>query len=84
MQPIGISSSTIAIPTFSVFSGSFSAENALAVLFTLIFIWWAVFTFVAAYHWLRYGRESWIAVPALALHFIVSAWIFVFATGGFH
>lgn len=74
----------IVIPSFSLFSGAISAETALAVIFTLIFIWWAVFTAVAAYHWLRYGRESWVAVPALALHFIVSGWIFVFATGGLH
>jgi len=82
MQPIGIASSTI--PSFTLFTGSINPETALTVLFTLIFIWWAVFTFVAGYHWLRFGRESWVAIPAMALHFIVSGWIFVFATGGFH
>ncbi len=84
MQPISLATSSIAIPTLSAFSGAISAENVLAVLFTLIFLWWLIFTLVAGYHLLRYGRESWLAVPAMALHFAVSGWVFVFATGGFH
>lgn len=58
-------------------------ESMLAVVFTIIFIWWAIFTAVLSYHWLRYGRDSWVAVPVLALHLVVSGWIFIFATGGF-
>lgn len=84
MQPIGISTSSIPIPSFAVFSGVINPHTVLVVVFTLIFIWWAVFTLVAAYHLFRYGRESWVAVPAVAIHLLVSAWIFVFATGGLH
>lgn len=57
-------------------------ETILAVIITLVFIWWAVFTAVAIYHWLRFARDSWFAVPAIAVHLFVSGWIFVFAVGG--
>jgi|CXWL01.1.fsa_nt_gi hypothetical protein len=59
-------------------------EMVLAVIVTIVFIWWLVFTIVAAYHLFRYATESWMTVPALAVHLAVSVWIFVFATGGFH
>ena len=79
-QPIAVPT----IPAFSVIPAGVSLESVLSVVITLIFIWWAVFTRVAAYHWFRYARDSWVAVPAFALHIAVSAWVFVFATGGFH
>ena len=78
------------IPTTTNFAPqalSFSAANletVLAVVITIVFIWWAVFTLVAVYHWMRYARDTWLAVPALAVHLFVSAWIFIFATGGLH
>lgn len=84
MQPISIASSSIPVPHFLSFTSAITSQNVLAVLFTVIFVWWVIFTLVAAYHLLRYGRESWLAVPAVALHLAVSGWIFVFATGGFH
>lgn len=84
MQPISLASSSIPVPHILSFGSAITSQNVLAVVFTIIFIWWAIFTLVAAYHLLRYGRESWLAVPAVALHFAVSGWIFLFATGGFH
>jgi len=59
-------------------------ETLLAIVVTIIFIWWLVFTIVAGYHLMRFARESWLTVPAIALHLFISAWIFVFATGGLH
>ncbi len=61
-----------------------SIEAVLAVIITIVFIWWAVFTLVVLYHWFKYSRDNMIAVPAMAVHFAVSIWIFVFATGGLH
>ena len=58
-------------------------ENVLAVVFTALFIWWLIFTIVLAYHWIRYARDSWMAVPVLAFHLAVSGWVFIFSTGGF-
>lgn len=72
------------------FTGPLSAlpavnlETVLAVVMTLVFIWWAIFTLVVIYHWFRYARDSWVTVPVLVLHVVVSGWIFVFAIGGFH
>ncbi|MBY0111122.1 hypothetical protein K2Y00_03945 [Patescibacteria group bacterium] len=59
-----------------------SAEMVVSVIFTLVFIWWAIYSAVAVYHWARFGRSSWVAVPALAIHLAVSGGIFVFMTSG--
>ncbi len=61
-----------------------TAESVLSVLFTLVFIWWLVYTLVAIYHWFRYGRSTWVAVPAVALHLAVSGGIFIYMTSGLH
>ena len=66
------------------FASIVPVENILAVVFTALFIWWLIFTIVLAYHWIRYARDSWVAVPVLALHLAISGWVFIFSTGGFH
>lgn len=38
----------------------------------LAFAFWAVYTLVATYHWLKYSHASWVAYPAIALHIFVS------------
>ena len=63
---------------------SVSLESALPVVFTLIFLWWLIYSLVAIYHWLRHGRESWIAVPMVALYLFVSGWLIFYATSGLH
>lgn len=73
----------VPVPAVPLFT-NISLESVLAVVITLIFIWWAIFTLVALYHWIRYARDSWVAVPAFVLHLAVSSWIFIFAIGGFH
>ncbi len=85
MEPVALPNPNIpSIPMFSVLPSAVSIESVVAIIITVVFIWWAIYTLVVMYHWLRYGRESWFAVPLLALHFGVSGWIFVFATGGLH
>lgn len=54
------------------------------VLFALLFIFWAVYTAIAAYHLLRYGHGFSVAVPALITHVIVSFLIAIFAVSGLH
>lgn len=71
----------IAIP--NVFP-ALDAGTLIAVVVFVVFVWWLVFTIVASYHLLRYARDSWITIPAIALHLFVSGWIFVFSTGGLH
>ena len=67
---------------FPSYFGTVTAEGVISVIFTLIFIWWLIYTVVAIYHWFRYGRSSWIAVPAIAAHLAISGMIFVAMTSG--
>jgi hypothetical protein len=73
--------SPLALPSF--ITGA-PAEMVVSIIFTLLFIWWVVYTVVVTYHWVRFGRSSWVAVPALAVHLAVSGGIFVFMTSGLH
>lgn len=72
------------VHTLASYFGVPSTETVIAVIVTVVFIWWAIFTIVAAYHLMRYARDSWLTVPVLALHVAVSGWLFIFATGGLH
>lgn len=69
---------------FPSYFGTVTSEGVISVIFTLIFIWWLVYTVVAIYHWFRFGRSSWVAVPAVAVHLAVSGMIFVAMTSGLH
>ena len=51
----------------SIFPEGASAYDILSVVFTVIFILWAIYTVIAIYHWLRFGRNSWLAVPAIGV-----------------
>ena len=63
---------------------SFTQMQVLQIVFALVFIVWLLYTLVALYHWVRYGHNSWLAVPALASHLAVSAFLFILAASGFH
>jgi len=60
-----------------------STHDVVSIMFTVIFLLWAVYTVVAIYHWVRYGHKSWLAVPTITLHIVVSAALMIFATSGF-
>ncbi len=47
-----------------------------------VFAFWAVYSLVATYHWLRYSHASWVAFPAIALHLFVSLSIMAYALSG--
>ncbi|HYE23048.1 MAG TPA: hypothetical protein VEA92_01185 [Candidatus Paceibacterota bacterium] len=61
-----------------------NAYDLVSILFTGIFLLWAIYTVISIYHWLRYGHNSWIAVPSIALHLFISAVLMIFATSGFN
>jgi hypothetical protein len=48
----------------------------------LVFAFWAVYTAVAVYHWLKYSHASWVAFPAIALHLFVSFALMAYALSG--
>ncbi|MEK7604682.1 MAG: hypothetical protein AAB442_02725 [Patescibacteria group bacterium] len=43
---------------------------------------WVVYTLVAIYHWIKYSHASWVMVPAIALHLLVSSSLIVYAFTG--
>jgi len=47
-----------------------------------VFTFWAIYTLVAIYHWLRYSHASWVALPAIALHLVISLSLMSYALGG--
>lgn len=47
--------------------------SILTVLFLLVFAIWAIYTVIVAYHWFRYGHQSWLALPAIGAHLVISA-----------
>lgn len=64
------------------FLADLSVAQVLPILFLVVFIVWAIYTAIAAYHWIRFGHESWAAVPALLTHAFVSIWIMFFTVSG--
>jgi hypothetical protein len=70
-------------PSFE-FLSAINVSTVFSILFALIFIWWFLFTLISIYHWLRHASDSWIAVPAVALHLFVSGWLIFYATSGLH
>jgi len=50
----------------------FSAGVAITWVLYTVFAFWAIYTFVAIYHWLKYSHASWLALPAIAAHLFVS------------
>ncbi|MFA9263045.1 MAG: hypothetical protein ACEQSB_06920, partial [Undibacterium sp.] len=76
--------STSSVPVlFPNFLSHIDASQVVSVLLALLFIVWAVYTIVASYHWLRYGHNSTVAIPALVVHIAMSGYLALFAISGF-
>lgn len=56
--------------------------QVVPVFFLLVFILWAVYTLIAAYHWLRYGSSLTLGLSMLTMHLIVSAWLAIYTVSG--
>lgn len=69
-------------PLFGISLESVDVPALAPVFVLLVFIAWAAFTAVAAYHWFRYAHRSWMAVPAIAVHVAVSGMIALYALSG--
>lgn len=37
-----------------------------------ILLFWAAYTLVVIYHWLRYSHASWLTFPAIGVHLFIS------------
>lgn len=47
-----------------------------------VFAFWAIYTLVAIYHWLKYSHASWVAFPAIGVHLFVSFALMSYALSG--
>lgn len=61
---------------------SLSLGQVVPVVFFLVFFIWAIYSLVAAYHWLRYGNDLTVSLCALSVHFIVSALLAIYSVSG--
>jgi hypothetical protein len=61
---------------------SLSSGEVVAWALYAVFAVWALYTLVALYHWLKYSHASWVAFPALAVHFFVSFALMSYALSG--
>ena len=57
---------------FKHLPNDFSTDTIVVWILLIIFAFWAIYTIIAIYHWLKYSHSSWVAVPAIALHLFVS------------
>ncbi|MES2995049.1 MAG: hypothetical protein V4681_03395 [Patescibacteria group bacterium] len=55
----------------------------VSVIAWVMFVFWALYTLIAAYHWVRYGQNSSVAIPAIITHIIISLSLALFAVSGF-
>lgn len=74
-------------PSFLSFDGSSGfalpeVSTVLPAIFSIVFFLWLAYTLVVAYHWFRYGHRSFLTVPLLALHIVVSGTLMLLATAG--
>lgn len=59
-----------------------SAGTLTVWVLYVVFAFWAIYTLVAVYHWLKYSHASWVAFPAIAAHFFVSIAFMSYALSG--
>jgi len=67
---------------FNLSSFDISAGSLTVWALYAVFAFWAAYSIVATYHWLRYSHASWIAFPAIAAHAFVSLSLMSYALSG--
>lgn len=66
----------LGMPDISVISAMFPA------IFAIVFFIWIAYTLVVAYHWFRYGHRSFVTVPMLVLHVVISGTLMLLTVAG--
>jgi hypothetical protein len=69
---------------FATYLSAIDSREFLSVILAIVFFFWLVYTLIAAYHWVRYGHRSLLALPVLAIHVAVSGWFALIAVSGFY
>lgn len=70
------------VSLFSFLPAGVSAGTTITWALYLVFAFWALYTLVAVYHWLKYSHGSLVAFPAIAVHFFVSVALISYALSG--
>ena len=60
-------------------AGALSIGTTVEWVLYAVFAFWFIYTIVIIYHWLKYSHDSWFALPAIALHLIVSIALIAYA-----
>lgn len=47
-----------------------------------VFAFWAIYTLIAIYHWLKYSHASWVTIPAVGAHLFISFALISYALSG--
>lgn len=66
----------------SYLPGGLSVGLMMTWVLYAVFAFWAVYTLIAVYHWLKYSHASWLAFPAIALHLFISLALISYALSG--
>lgn len=66
----------------SYLPSGFSSGIAVTWVLYAVFAFWAMYTLVAIYHWLKYSHASWVAFPAIFAHLLVSLAFMSYALSG--
>ncbi len=61
---------------------SLPIAQVVPVFFFLVFFIWAIYSVVAAFHWLRYSNNTTVALSAITVHIIVSVWLAIYTVSG--
>ncbi|MFA5998294.1 MAG: hypothetical protein WC814_02825 [Candidatus Paceibacterota bacterium] len=82
LQPFAPPSSALLSYLPDGFSANFSTGGTVVWVLYAVFAFWAVYTLVAIYHWLKYSHASLVALPAIALHLFVSLALMSYVLSG--
>ncbi len=80
LQPFAPPSGAIFDQFRELFGGAFSSLPLL--ILSIIFLFWAVYTLVAVYHWIKYSHAALIALPAIGVHLFISLAFISYALSG--
>ncbi len=64
------------------FQDGIGLQQIITWLFYFVILYWAIYTTVAVYHWLTHSHDSLFAIPAIAVHIVVSLILIGYAVSG--
>jgi len=78
LQPFAPPANMLGYLPNNMFSAGLLVEWFLFAVFTF----WAIFTLIAIYHWLKYSHASVVTFPAIGVHLVISFVLATYALSG--